>query len=507
MQKPELSSLLRTVSAALLLIAPLALYTGSANGLAAGADAENSAGMKDDVIARVGDQPITFGQLNTMLNSSAIVGLSVPALGTTERNNVRVALLDKMISANLLYLDALQKGLDRDPGYRAEVTRFSEALLASLYRGKYLIGELEVSDDEVQEFFRTSIAPGTELTDEVRLGIEAALRKEKLRQRTATMRQRLREGVDLVISDGIMNASADDKRKDADVIASIDGETISWKQVRPVIEAIDRKDALMEAGIGIDTTKERFEALNKIFDNHIMARKAGTAGLEKDPVYRGRMAEFRKTRLINLHRGQLISSFEPDDEQINDWYTDNIDRIRSPESRKVQMVVLKTRDEAEQIKSRIESGELTIYQAARDNSIDPNAKKTLGQMGWVKKGSGFPELDRTTFALGPDELGGPVESPAGWHLVTVLDIRDAQNTDIDDPNTRKAARRALLHEKLGEYVVGLRRNRFSVAVYGDRLDHFFKEEADWVVSLNEKANQPGSLTEKRVGEMKKFMAQ
>ena len=32
-----------------------------------------------DVIARVGNETITFSQLNTMLNSSAMVGLSIPA--------------------------------------------------------------------------------------------------------------------------------------------------------------------------------------------------------------------------------------------------------------------------------------------------------------------------------------------------------------------------------------------------------------------------------------------
>jgi len=66
-----------------------------------------------DVIARVGDQQITFSELNTMLNSSAMVGLSIPALGTPERHQVIMTLLDKVISANLIYLDAKKKGTDR----------------------------------------------------------------------------------------------------------------------------------------------------------------------------------------------------------------------------------------------------------------------------------------------------------------------------------------------------------------------------------------------------------
>ena len=50
-----------------------------------------------DVIARVDDQAITFSQINTMLNSTAVVGVSVPALGTPERDTARIVVLDKVI--------------------------------------------------------------------------------------------------------------------------------------------------------------------------------------------------------------------------------------------------------------------------------------------------------------------------------------------------------------------------------------------------------------------------
>ncbi|HFD81372.1 MAG TPA: hypothetical protein ENK05_13415 [Gammaproteobacteria bacterium] len=507
MNRPLSATFLRTLPAAILLLLTLAIHTGTAAAVAAESSIAGPPPVEDDVIARVGDQDIHFAQLNTMLNSSAIVGLSVPALGTTERNRVRITLLDKMISANLLYLDALQQGLDRDPQYQDEVARFSEALLASLYRSRYLIGELDVSEQEIQDFYHDSIAPGTELTDAVHMAIEAKLRKQKLAQRQATLRQRLREDVSLEIRDGIMDASLDPQRKDGDVVATIDGEPLLWKEIRPVIEAVDRKQALMEDGLGIDTTKDRFEAINRVVDNRILARKARTRGLDRDPLYLGRLSEFRKTRLINLHRKRLLTRFQPDDRQIEEWYAANGERIRTPETRKIQMVVLKTREQAERMKQRIEAGELTIYQAARDHSIDPNAKKTLGEMGWVAKGSGFPALDELTFRLRPDELGGPVESPAGWHLVTVLDVRDARNTDIADAATRKTVRRLLLREALDRYVVDLRRNHFQVSVYDDRLNRLFRQESEWVNRLAEKAGQPGSMTRKRVEEMKKFMAQ
>ena len=119
----------------------LAVALGGTSVAVARAEAPQSA-LESDVIARVGDQAITFGEINTMLNSSAVVGLSIPALGTPERDTVRITLLDKFISANLLYLDALKQGVDKDPLYQKAVSRFSDAILAGRYRDLHLAGPL-----------------------------------------------------------------------------------------------------------------------------------------------------------------------------------------------------------------------------------------------------------------------------------------------------------------------------------------------------------------------------
>ncbi len=59
-----------------------------------------------------------------------MVGLSLPALGTPERDTVRITLLDKVVSANLIYLDAMRKGVDKDPQYQRAIQRFGTAMLA-----------------------------------------------------------------------------------------------------------------------------------------------------------------------------------------------------------------------------------------------------------------------------------------------------------------------------------------------------------------------------------------
>ena len=465
------------------------------------AKADQSSG---DLIATVGNEIITFSQLNTMLNSSAMVGLSVPALGTPERTQVMITLLDKAISANLLYLDAFRKGTDKLPMYVNDVRNFEDAVLATLYRSKVLIGEIPVSEDEIQAYYKSSVKPDVELTDDVHLAIKAKVRDQKLKKLKDSMRERLRADVKVSINENLLDPDNGNTPADSDIIATIDdSDNIVWADVKALMRGADRRAD--NAAFYLDSLEERLKRLTRFIDERIMAMKARKVGLESDPVYLSRTREYRKTRLINIHRATLIHQWMPDDDTLKDYFVEHMDSIAVPEARKIQMVVVKTKQEAEEIKARIDKGEITMFQAAQQYSIDPAAKRTLGEMGWVSQGSGFDELDDFTFNLEPDTVSDPVQSPAGWHLIKVLDVRDAQMQDFDEPQTRRKTLRSYMKQKLDEYVINLRKNHFKVAVFDDVLHQRFQEEADMVAQLSAKAQKKDSVTEKRIEDLQKWI--
>ena len=203
-----------------------------------------------------------------------------------------------------------------------------------------------------------------------------------------------------------------------------------------------------------------------------------------------------------MHRENLVRDMEPTDDELRAYYEANRDRIAVKEQRRIRMVVLPTREQADDIKARIDAGEITIYQAAVEHSIDPNAKQTLGDFGWVAKGTGFPGLDKVTFALGFDELGGPVESPAGWHLVKVLDTRSSAFTDFDEEDTRTVARRSFLKQQLGDYVKELRKDEFPVVVYEENLNRMFHDEAQWIAAKTREMAENPEKAKQLLGELR-----
>ena len=174
-----------------------------------------------------------------MLNSTAVVGVSVPALGTPERDAVRIVLLDRMVDANLIYLDALRLGLDRDPRYRRDIDRLTLGLLADMQR-MAMQSDITVTDEEIMNFYNTQIAPGEELTEDGKTQIEAVLRKDKVHVNAMQLRSKLREGIDINIFQKNFDPAGDEGRADDVPVVEAGGVTITWGEA---------KSSLIAAGI------------------------------------------------------------------------------------------------------------------------------------------------------------------------------------------------------------------------------------------------------------------
>jgi len=501
MQQPSVKKLANL----LLLSLSLSASGCSAEGPAekTGLNSAEKSAPSTNVIARVGDQGITFNQINTMLNSSAVVGVSVPALGTAGRDTARVVVLDKVISANLLYLDALRQGLDKDPVYVRAMQSFSDGILGSQYHHRIVAADIPVTQEEIQAFFDKAMKPGTEMSDDLRTQIEATLRKRKLHERLAAQRADLRKGIKIEVYPDNLAQTEDGEQADDVTVAKYGEQVITWGDVKATLIAAGRGATELDPlAMEVDA---QLAALQTLIDKRIIADKAREAGLQNDPLYLARYNEFQKTRLVNLHRASLARQMEPSEEQLKAYYDTNRNDIMQVEMRKLQEVLLETREEAEILKNKIESSELTMFQVAAEHSIAPGAKQNLGEVGWVAEGRAQPALNDVIFALDPDEIGGPVESTEGWHLFKVRDVTDAKFEDVSDEETRRRSRRRYIHDQLDNYVMDLRKNTFTVEVFEDNLVRLSQQEADMVARLSEQAASPGSRTEQRIDELQELL--
>ncbi|MBS3935205.1 MAG: peptidylprolyl isomerase [Sulfuritalea sp.] len=97
------------------------------------------------------------------------------------------------------------------------------------------------------------------------------------------------------------------------------------------------------------------------------------------------------------------------------------------------------------LKERLDHG-ADFAELARVHSNDLTAAKG-GDLGWLYPGDTAPDFERAMDALQPGEIGAPVRSPFGWHLIQVL---ERKNAEAGAERKRLLARQALRERKSDE---------------------------------------------------------
>ncbi|MEW6292066.1 MAG: peptidylprolyl isomerase [Pseudomonadota bacterium] len=97
------------------------------------------------------------------------------------------------------------------------------------------------------------------------------------------------------------------------------------------------------------------------------------------------------------------------------------------------------------LKERLDNG-ADFAELARLYSNDLSAAKG-GDLGWLYQGDTVPDFERAMDALKLGEVSAPVQSPFGWHLIQVL---ERKNAEPGDERKRLMARQALRERKSDE---------------------------------------------------------
>ncbi len=100
----------------------------------------------------------------------------------------------------------------------------------------------------------------------------------------------------------------------------------------------------------------------------------------------------------------------------------------------------------EEMKLRVEAGQIEFGTLARLHSLDPSGSRG-GDLGWLYPGDTVPEFEKSMTALKINEVSAPVQSPFGWHLIQVLERRSEQ---ASADRARLQARQALRDRKADE---------------------------------------------------------
>jgi peptidyl-prolyl cis-trans isomerase D len=131
------------------------------------------------------------------------------------------------------------------------------------------------------------------------------------------------------------------------------------------------------------------------------------------------------------------------DKEVEEYYQANRDsKFHKPKEIKARQILIrlspgadaKQKSDAQARANRI----LTEARAGKDfaglakqESEDSTAAKG-GELGWVTQAQLPPPLDKTAFSLAKGEISNVIESPTGFHIVKVEDIRDEKTQSLKE---------------------------------------------------------------------------
>lgn len=154
-------------------------------------------------------------------------------------------------------------------------------------------------------------------------------------------------------------------------------------------------------------------------------------GMSMSKIRREFRDEIRKQLLVEKMRQKKFSNTKASRADVETFFTEYKDSlpvvpervdlyhivryvtVSADQSKLAQDLALRVRDS---IARGASFGDM-----ARKYSGDPGSASNGGDLGFVEKGKFVPAFEAAAYALEPNQLSEPVETPFGWHIIQLID--------------------------------------------------------------------------------------
>ena len=146
--------------------------------------------------------------------------------------------------------------------------------------------------------------------------------------------------------------------------------------------------------------------------------------------YDGHPEEFRvpqrvRAEYLVLSAEALASREAITEAELKAAYEARASQYRVPEQRRASHILVKTQDEAAKLAAEARKSAARFAELARRHSQDPGSAEKGGDLGFFSRGTMVPAFEEAAFRLTPGEVGEPVQSEFGWHVIRVTGVQPA----------------------------------------------------------------------------------
>jgi len=211
------------------------------------------------------------------------------------------------------------------------------------------------------------------------------------------------------------------REQEGEVLARIGSQPITLADLEARLESMP---PFMKEQLNKPEGRERL--LKAIVQEEIIVREARARGLDRSEEFKDEMAKRERDALVRLFYEKVIDeASKPSESQIQAYYQNHLDEFVEPARARARHILVKTEKEALSVRKQLEQGG-DFAELAKKYSLDALTKDRDGVIhgevidGKPIKGLGdLPELVDAILDLKEGEIGGPVKTSKGYHIVRV----------------------------------------------------------------------------------------
>jgi peptidyl-prolyl cis-trans isomerase D len=351
-----------------------------------------------DVLAKIGDQAVTMGEVRQQLDEIRRRNpIPKPLEGLYARN-----ILNQLVFQKEIEFEAKRLGIAVSDQERAD--RIKQYVPAA-FNGDSFVG-MDAYTREVQTRFQLTVPVFEDL-------VKQGLVEEKFRK---------------LITDGISASPAEiqDEFKAQNEKVKLDYVLIKPEDLEAKITPADS-----EIKAYYDQNKAKFQ-----------------------------IPEKRVVRYALLDLTQLRQSTVVTDDDLKVAYQENIQQYQVQNRVHAEHILLMTvggktdaevaeiRKKAEDILAQAKKKGANFEDLAKKYSEDPGSKAKGGDLGWLVQGQTVPEFEKAAFSLNKGEISDLIKTQYGFHIIKVLDKETAHTKTFDE--VKDSIRPALLLNKVDQ---------------------------------------------------------
>ena len=190
----------------------------------------------------------------------------------------------------------------------------------------------------------------------------------------------------------------------------------------------------------------------------------------------------RALLLQKIQKKEIEEKVQVIDQELRDYYDKNRKQFLRPESARVRQLLIgidpgssrKTWEEGEkrsrEMLQRIKKGE-DFASLAKQYSTEAASKEKGGDLGFIHRGQLSPELENLAFSLKVGEVGGPIRSIYGFHLIKLEENRPSvqlEFSQVDKNLLRKELLKGKQENRRKEWTQALKKEA-RIEVYEDQI--------------------------------------